>query len=47
MSTYEQALLMYNALSSKGTNFIPLIKKYDLLDGMESDLLIDPYHREI
>lgn len=41
LSTYEQALLFYNCLHSIGNRkFKPLIEKYELLENLDLDLLI-------
>lgn len=40
LSSYELVLLFYNGLSPQGAGFLPLIKTYDLLDGMDKGLLL-------
>lgn len=41
-SSFEHLLLFYNCISDKGfSNFLPLLNKYDLLDGLDKNLLID------
>ncbi|PHA81004.1 hypothetical protein COF68_16815 [Bacillus toyonensis] len=45
MSSYEQIFLFYNCISEKGfVNFLPLLFKYKLLDGMDNHLLFDQEH---
>jgi len=44
-SSFEQVLLLYNCLSDKGfCNFLPLLKKYNLLDGLDKSLLFVEEH---
>lgn len=41
LSTFELVLLHYNSQSSMGKEkFLPLLKKYDMLDNLRTDLLI-------
>ncbi|MBI5218188.1 MAG: putative phage abortive infection protein [Bacteroidia bacterium] len=45
LSSYELALLFYNALSKQGReNFKPLIEKYSILKNIPKSLIIDPSH---
>ncbi|OVE34654.1 hypothetical protein CCZ20_25570 [Priestia aryabhattai] len=42
LSSYEHIFLFYNCLSSYGCkDFLPMIKKYDLLDEMKVELMIN------
>lgn len=47
-STFEQVLLFYNCLSDKSfCNFLPFLRKYNLLDGLDkSRLLYDGHYNE-
>jgi Putative phage abortive infection protein len=47
LSSSELSLLLYNGLSDHGTNFFPLIKKYNLLDNLNQNLLINPMHYKV
>jgi hypothetical protein len=47
LSSTELALLLYNALNIKGTSFIPLIRKYNLLDNLNTNSLVKKEHFEI
>jgi Putative phage abortive infection protein len=48
LSTHEHILLFYNSLSKYGAEkFLPLIKKYKLLDGLNHSLLYHPFHYDI
>lgn len=42
LSTIEQALLFYNGLSSYGTEFKHFIERYNLLEHLNIDMLVDP-----
>jgi hypothetical protein len=47
LSSNERSLLLYNSLSIKGTDLLPLMKKYNLLDNFNQKVLIDPEHFNI
>jgi Putative phage abortive infection protein len=38
LSSYELTMLLYNALSEHGINFLPLMRKYNLLDNINKEL---------
>ncbi|MDC0706379.1 putative phage abortive infection protein [Priestia sp. AB] len=40
LSSYELAILLYNGLSENGENFLPLMRKHNLLDNLNPKLLI-------
>jgi len=45
LSSYEQVLIFYNGLSSYGREkFLPLMHKYDILDNLNTKLLLDSSH---
>lgn len=44
LSSNERALLLYNSLSIMGTDLLPLMKKYNLLDNFNQKVLIYPEH---
>lgn len=47
LSSYELVLLFYNCLSKYGNEkFLPLIRKYNLLDNINPELLIEKDHME-
>jgi Putative phage abortive infection protein len=39
LSSYELAVLLYNGLSEYGVKFLPLMRKYNLMDNLNKDLL--------
>jgi hypothetical protein len=48
LSSYEQALLLYNLLSKYGyEKFLPLVKEYRLLEGLDAEILIQENHMEV
>lgn len=44
LSSYEQLLLFYNGTWYRTGKFYPLIVKYQLLENMDTALLLDPSH---
>ncbi|WP_096202081.1 putative phage abortive infection protein [Bacillus sp. FJAT-45350] len=44
LSSFELVLLLYNGISKHGKKFLPLIKKYNLLDNINLDLVPDSKH---
>jgi hypothetical protein len=47
LSSYELVLLLYNGLSEHGIEFLPLMRKYNLLDNLNHELLILKSHYKI
>jgi Putative phage abortive infection protein len=48
LSSYELVLLLYNGISTYGKDkFLPLMRKYDLLQNLNVDLLIEKVHKRI
>lgn len=48
ISKYELLLLLYNVVSSKGSDkFLPLMKKYDLLKMVQANELLAPGHERL
>jgi hypothetical protein len=48
LSSYEQALLLYNLLSKYGyEKFLPLVKEFRLLEGLDVSILIQKNHMEV
>lgn len=49
LSVYELCLLFYNGLGSEGEKFLPLIKKYDLLENLHDrkNILLTAVHEKL
>jgi hypothetical protein len=47
LSSDELVLLFYNSLSTQGTKFLPLIRKYNLLDNLNQQSLILASHYKV
>lgn len=47
LSSNELSLLLYNGLSENGSKFLPLMKKYNVLDNLNPNSLILPNHLEV
>lgn len=47
LSSYELVLLLYNGLSEYGIEFLPLMRRYNLLDNLNHELLILASHYKI